>query len=59
MPSVVQLPHQCDRVWRGWRSKTRKQVFNADGSDWLDFDLTNDPGEQKTGHEKGPPCGGP
>jgi arylsulfatase A-like enzyme len=47
MPSVVQLTHQCDRVWRGWRSKMRKQVFNADGSVWLYFDLENDPGELK------------
>ncbi len=34
MPSVVALPHQCDRVWRGWRSATEKRVFNADGSEW-------------------------
>ena len=34
MPSVVRLPHQCDRVWRGWRSATEKHVFNADGSEW-------------------------
>jgi len=47
MPSVVRLPNQCDRVWRGTRSKTRKQVFNADGSVWLDFDLAGDPGEIK------------
>lgn len=45
MPSVVRLPHQCDRVWSGRRSKTTKEVFNADGSSWLRFDLTNDPGE--------------
>jgi arylsulfatase A-like enzyme len=45
MPSVVQLPNQCDRVWRGWRSKTQKRIFNADGSVWLDFDLSSDPGE--------------
>lgn len=35
MPSVVALPHQCDRVWRGWRSATEKAVFNADGSEWI------------------------
>ena len=46
MPSVVRLPHQCDRVWQGHRSKTRKQIFNADGSPWLDFDLDNDPDER-------------
>ena len=34
MPSVVELPLQCDRVWRGWRSATAKRVFNADGSEW-------------------------
>ena len=45
MPSVVALPHQCDRVWSGWRSPARKEVFNADGSPWLAFDLASDPGE--------------
>jgi arylsulfatase A-like enzyme len=45
MPSVVRLPHQCDRMWHGRRSKTRKQIFDADGSLWLDFDLETDPGE--------------
>jgi arylsulfatase A-like enzyme len=35
MPCVVDLPHQCDRVWRGWRSATEKRVFNADGSEWV------------------------
>lgn len=43
MPSVVALPHQCDRVWRGVRSATRKLVLNADGSPWLFFDLERDP----------------
>ena len=43
MPSVVELPHQCDRVWRGIRSAHRKLVLNADGSPWLFFDLENDP----------------
>jgi len=46
MPSVVRLPHQCDRVWSGRRSKTVKEVFNADGSPWLRFDLKNDPAEE-------------
>lgn len=46
MPSVVELPLQCDRVWSGWRSAVRKEIFNADGSPWLAFDLTRDPGEQ-------------
>ena len=46
MPSVVALPHQCDRVWRGWRSPARKEVFNADDSPWLAFDLAADPEEQ-------------
>ena len=47
MPSVVALPHQCDRVWRGVRTKTRKLVLNADRSPWLFFDLENDPLEMK------------
>jgi arylsulfatase A-like enzyme len=47
MPSVVALPHQCDRVWRGVRTRTRKLVLNADGSPWLFFDLENDPLEMK------------
>jgi arylsulfatase A-like enzyme len=46
MPSVVALPLQCDRVWSGWRSAVRKEIFNADGSPWLAFDLARDPGEQ-------------
>jgi arylsulfatase A-like enzyme len=29
MPSVVHLPQQCDREWRGVRTKTRKLVFDA------------------------------
>jgi arylsulfatase A-like enzyme len=53
MPSVVHLPHQCDRAWHGVRTKTRKLVLNAhsassgqaDGSPWLFFDLENDPHE--------------
>jgi len=47
MPSVVALPDQCDRVWRGVRTPTRKCVFNADGSPWLYFDLEADPGEER------------
>ncbi len=47
MPSVVALPYQCDRVWRGVRTKTRKLVLNADGSPWLFFDLEQDPLEMK------------
>lgn len=47
MPSVVALPHQCDRVWRGVRTSTRKLVLNADGAPWLFFDLENDPLEMK------------
>jgi hypothetical protein len=45
MPSVVALPLQCDRVWSGWRSATRKEIVNADGTPWLQFDLSVDPGE--------------
>ncbi len=47
MPSVVALPYQCDRVWRGVRTQTRKLVLNADGSPWLFFDLESDPLEMK------------
>lgn len=47
MPSVVALPHQCDRVWRGVRTSTRKLVLNEDGTPWLFFDLERDPLEMK------------
>jgi arylsulfatase A-like enzyme len=47
MPSVVNLPLQCDRVWRGWRSPVGKEIFNADGSPWLAFDLVADPAENQ------------
>jgi len=47
MPSVVALPLQCDRVWSGWRSPTRKEIVNADGSPWLQFDLRDDPEETR------------
>ncbi len=43
MPSVVALPHQCDRAWRGVRTGAWKLVLNPDGSPWLYFDLENDP----------------
>jgi hypothetical protein len=46
MPSVVALPWQCDRMWSGWRSRTRKEVFLADGCPWLAFDLERDPEER-------------
>jgi arylsulfatase A-like enzyme len=45
MPSVVALPYQADRAWRGVRTKTRKLALNADGSPWLFFDLERDPFE--------------
>ncbi len=45
MPSVVRLPQQCDRVWRGVRTPRCKLVLNPDGTPWLFFDLENDPGE--------------
>jgi arylsulfatase A-like enzyme len=47
MPSVVALPHQCDRMWRGGRTRERKQVLNADGTPWLFFDQAADPFEQR------------
>jgi arylsulfatase A-like enzyme len=47
MPSVVALPHQCDREWRGVRTRTRKLVLGSDGAPWLFFDLENDPLEMK------------
>ncbi|WP_043583030.1 hypothetical protein [Geminisphaera colitermitum] len=46
MPSVVALPHQCDRVWHGRRSAARKEVF-AGGQRWLSFDLRADPLEMR------------
>lgn len=45
MPSVVALPDQCDRIWRGARSAKKKWVLNDDGSPWLFFDLEQDPQE--------------
>lgn len=47
MPSVVSLPHQCDRVWRGLRTSTRKLVLNAEGAPWLFYDLEHDPFEME------------
>ena len=47
MPSVVRLPHQCDRAWRGVRTATRKLVLDADDAPWLFFDLAHDPGETR------------
>ena len=43
MPSVVALPDQCDRMWSGVRTRTRKLVLGAGGSPWLFFDLERDP----------------
>jgi len=51
MPSVVRLPDQCDRAWRGVRTPRRKLVLNAESmagparatEPWLFFDLENDP----------------
>jgi len=54
MPSVVKLPFQCERVWRGARTKTRKLVLNADGKPWLYFDLEQDPLETKNLAEEVP-----
>lgn len=47
MPSVVALPDQCDRVWRGYRTPRRKLVLLADGSPWRFFDLEQDPDERR------------
>lgn len=47
MPSVVALPHQCDRAWRGVRTARRKLVLDERGEPWLFFDLENDPLEMK------------
>jgi arylsulfatase A-like enzyme len=46
MPSVVRLPHQCDRAWRGARTSGRKLVLGAEGAPWLFFDLERDSGEE-------------
>lgn len=46
MPSVVRLPDQCDRVWRGLRTAARKLVWTDADEPWLYFDLHRDPLEQ-------------
>jgi arylsulfatase A-like enzyme len=43
MPSVVALPDQCDRRWRGVRTAARKLILNSDGTPWLFYDLERDP----------------
>ncbi|PTX92512.1 sulfatase-like hydrolase/transferase [Opitutus sp. ER46] len=51
MPSIVALPHQCDRAWRAVRTGSRKRVWmttaaegqGSAGRPWLDFDLERDP----------------
>jgi arylsulfatase A-like enzyme len=60
MPSVVALPHQCDRTWRAVISAERKRVFTGQGRLWLEFDRAADPGEltnlaPKTAGESPPP----
>jgi arylsulfatase A-like enzyme len=45
MPSVVALPDQCDRIWSGVRSSTRKLILGEDARPWLFFDLERDPFE--------------
>jgi hypothetical protein len=47
MPSVVSLPDQCDRTWKGIRTAARKLVVNDDGSPWLFYDLQKDPLETR------------
>jgi arylsulfatase A-like enzyme len=47
MPSIVALPDQCGRRWRGVRSAGRKLVLADDGSPWLFFDLDADPLESR------------
>lgn len=46
MPSVVALPDQCPRQWRGVRTATRKLILTDAGVPWLFYDLERDPGEQ-------------
>ncbi|MGH7995583.1 MAG: sulfatase-like hydrolase/transferase, partial [Opitutaceae bacterium] len=47
MPSIVRIPDQCDRLWRGVRTRDRKLVLAGDGSPWLYFDLASDPLEKR------------
>jgi arylsulfatase A-like enzyme len=53
MPSVVELPLQCDRAWSGWRSPARKLIHGPDGRVWLDFDLARDPDETRNRAARG------
>jgi arylsulfatase A-like enzyme len=43
MPSVVELPDQCDRAWAGVRTAERKLVLVGSGRPWLFYDLERDP----------------
>lgn len=45
MPSVVDRPDQCDRVWHAERSSDRKRVLAPDGTVWFDSSLSADPYE--------------
>jgi len=47
MPSIVRQPLQCDRLWRGVRTRRRKLILLADGTPWLFFDRESDPGEER------------
>jgi arylsulfatase A-like enzyme len=47
MPSVVELPDQCDRVWAGLRTAERKLVLDGSGRPWLFYDLERDPLETR------------
>ncbi len=47
MPSVVGLPDQCDRRWRGVRTAARKLVLGDAGQPWLFHDLERDPLETR------------
>ena len=47
MPSVVRLPHQCDRAWRGVRTANWMLALNPDGSPWLLFDMRADPAQMR------------
>lgn len=43
MPSVVALPHQCDRTWRAVVDGDWKYVESGDGLPWLLFNRREDP----------------
>lgn len=47
MPSVVNLPDQCNRVWHGIRTPEWKAVCQGEDMPWLVFDLRDDPGETR------------